>query len=148
MLSFEFKNETAQKLSLPKIKKLLVGAGRYLKIKNAVISLAFVTPAKIKKLNSHYRHKNKPTDVLSFIYEYSQKNLDGEIIICPAIVKVNARQYHLSFDQELQKVLVHSLLHLVGHDDKTLKQAQVMEKLGDKIIRSLGPSRLVSPPLV
>lgn len=92
------------------------------------ISVAFVGKKEIKAFNKKYRKKNKPTDVLSFIYFNSKKILSGEVIICPKIVEENAKQSGYDFKLEIMKVLIHGILHLLGYDhEKSRKGATRME---------------------
>lgn len=89
------------------------------------LSVVFLGKEKIKKLNREYRKKNRPTDVLSFLYD----EREGEIVICPEEVRRNAKKYGTAFNKELAHVLIHGLLHLLGYDhEKTRKEAQIMEK--------------------
>jgi probable rRNA maturation factor len=113
-------------------KKVLKGENR--ETKN--ISLAFVGKEEIKKLNKKFRKKNKATDVLSFSaqggpasgWNIEEENYLGEIIICPEVVKENAKKYGISAKEETMKVFVHGILHLLGYDhEKTEKKAEEME---------------------
>lgn len=108
------------------------------KKKNTNISVAFVSPAMIKKANSKYRNKNKITDVLAFPsfakgYGGQARFLEkdsglGEVIICPSAVKKNAKIFGLSFKKELSKVLIHGVLHLLGYNhESSKKKASEME---------------------
>ncbi len=95
------------------------------------LSLAFVSKEEIKKINKKFRHKNKPTDVLSFLI--NEKQYLGEIIICPEVVKENAKKYKTTVKQEMMKVFVHGILHLLGYEhEKTNKEAEIMEKKQEK----------------
>ena len=90
-------------------KKFLEGvAKKVLKEENRKeddLSIALVGERRIRKLNKKYRGKNKVTNVLAFG--------DGlnEIIICPAVVKTK---------KELARVLIHGILHILGHDHSKL----------------------------
>jgi len=130
-------NKTNYHISSSFIKKTLNYSIKYLKIKNPVLSVVFVTPITIKKLNLIYRHKNKTTDVLSFSYHYDKNNLDGEIVICYSIAKQQARQFKHTVNQEIIKLLVHSLLHLVGYDHQNINSAKKMEKIENNIIKNI-----------
>jgi probable rRNA maturation factor len=91
------------------------------------LSVSFVKPSEIRKLNKKYRKIDKPTDVLSFTYEGS-----GEIVICPAVVKGNAKKYGINFESELKKVFIHGILHILGYDhEKDEKNAREMEEKTD-----------------
>ena len=104
-------------------KKVLTGENRG----TETLSLAFVSEEEIKKLNKKFRRKNKPTDVLSF--ELREGKELGEIIICPNIVKENAKKDGVSQKFETKKVFIHGILHLLGYDhEKTEKEAEIMEQ--------------------
>lgn len=84
------------------------------------LSIALVDANEIKKINKRYRRENKATDVLSFGELSKKKQRQGyfsepEIIICPSVVQKNAGLVKESFKKELVLVLVHAILHLLGH---------------------------------
>ncbi len=92
------------------------------------ISLVFVGEKKIQEINKKYRAKNKPTDVLSF------EGLN-EIYICPQVVKKQAEELYIPYENELARVLIHGILHLKGYDhEKSEKEAGKIRKLEDKIL--------------
>ncbi len=80
----------------------------------------------IKKLNTTYRKKAYATDVLSF--PFNEPDLLGEIYISLQRVKVQARRFGISYDDELQRLLVHGFFHLIGYDHQTVKERDVMEQ--------------------
>src|SRR4030042_4174878 len=106
---------------LRKIAKIVLNKEK----KKLDLSVALVGTARIKELNRKYRKKNKTTDVLSFLYDTS-----GEIVICLGKVRQNAKKFGFSFKEELARVLVHAVLHLLGYEhEKSKKEA---EKMGGK----------------
>jgi len=110
-------------------KKVLKGENR----ETETLSLAFVKKEEIKKLNKKFRKKNKATDVLSF--ELNEGNNLGEIIICPEVVKENAKKYGVTAKKEMMKVFIHGILHLLGYDhEKSKKQAEIMELKQEKYL--------------
>ena len=113
-------------------KKVLSGENRG----TETVSLAFVGKEEIKKLNKKFRKKNKATDVLSF--DLNGKDFLGEIVICPEIVKENAKKYGVSIKQEMLKVFVHGILHLCGYDhEKSEAEAEKMEKRQEKYLSNI-----------
>lgn len=87
------------------------------------VTLIFVNPAEMKRINRNFRKKNYATDVLSFLMTENE----GEIVVCPQVVKSNSQQADLArmvmhdpkawgFNAELALMLLHGLLHLSGHD--------------------------------
>lgn len=120
-------------------KKVLKGENR----ETETISLAFVGQAEIKKLNKKFRKENKATDVLSFELSVQSglapngKDYLGEIIICPEIVKENAKKYGVAIKREVLKVFIHGILHLCGCDhEKSKKGADEMFKKQEKYLSS------------
>lgn len=98
--------------------------------KNMEISIAIVDSLEIKKINNQYRKKNKPTDVLSF-GKIGEDLL--EIVICPKEVKKNGKV----FKEELKRVVIHGILHLIGYDhEKSKKEALEMFAKQDKYFQN------------
>ncbi|OGG87239.1 rRNA maturation RNase YbeY [Candidatus Kuenenbacteria bacterium RIFCSPHIGHO2_02_FULL_39_13] len=127
-------NHTHYQVPHKLVKTVLNKSCRVLKIKATELSVVFVTSAEIRKLNQTYRRQDKPTDVLSFVYCYKRGTLDGEIIICYKLTQRNAEKYRQSVNQEISRLLVHSLLHLIGYDHKETCSAKKMEALENKLI--------------
>jgi len=95
------------------------------RFKKGDLSIVLVGQKRIKELNKRYRRKNRPTDVLAF---EDKENL-GEIVICPAEIKKNAKKFNSTFKKELNRVLIHGILHLLGYDHESgPKKAKIMEE--------------------
>lgn len=93
-------------------KKVLRGENR----ERECLSIAFVAPEEIQKLNRQYRKKDMPTDVLSFERVTAFKDEYSEVVVCPAVVKEKTRDSKLSFKKELADILIHGILHVIGYD--------------------------------
>lgn len=130
----EINNKTKAKIDLNLVEKIAEKFLKIFKIKNKDVSIAFIGDAAIKKINYKYRKINAPTDVLSF---EGEDNFLGEILINYKQIKKQAKEYGRSARQELAFILVHGLLHLIGYDDKSEKEAKEMEKLGNEFIKKL-----------
>ena len=109
--------------------------------KNTLIcSILLSGPKEIKNLNKKFRKKNKSTDVLSFpFYEKNQLNNKireekevylGDIII--NLSQVKKKNNKDKFKEELNKLWIHGLLHLLGYDHKSNSQYLQMQKLEKK----------------
>ena len=85
------------------------------------VSIAFVTPVEMQKLNKNYRKKDKTTDVLSFEKVSHFKDEFSEVVICPAVVQEQSKDSQLSLKKELAKTLIHGILHLLGYDHERSK---------------------------
>jgi len=85
----------------------------------------FLLAKNIKHLNHDFL-----TDVITF--DYCNDNLiAGDVLISTERVEENARTYEVTFLKELQRVMVHGLLHLLGYNDKTKKEREMMQKKED-----------------
>ena len=95
------------KLSLERLaKKVLKRENRTLEN----LSIVLTGRKRIRLLNKNFRKKDSPTDVLAF-----GSGLN-EIVLCPAVIGENSKKSGLSFDEELQRALVHGILHALGHE--------------------------------
>lgn len=91
------------------------------------LSIAFVSPQEIEKINKQYRGNDKPTDVLSFEKGDGFKNDFLEIVICPEVVARAAIKSKSGFKKELTKTLIHGVLHSIGYDhEKSAKEEKIM----------------------
>ena len=88
------------------------------------VSVALVDPGKIQELNLRYRHVNRPTDVLSFDLSDDGK-LSGEVVISPQIALENAA-LEAGGGEEIESLLIHGLLHLLGYTHDHDDDAEVM----------------------
>ena len=107
------------------------------KNKNQEFSILLTNSKKIKILNSKFRNKNKPTDVLSFPSKnYSKNNLYiGDIAICFEII--NKRSKNSNFFLEFDKIWIHGYFHLIGYDHKKLKDYKKMSKKENSVLNYL-----------
>ena len=82
------------------------------------LSIVLVSDAQIKRLNKLYRNKDKPTDVLSFPIGEKVKGwlILGDIVISVDTAKRQAKELGYSLEEELKRLLVHGLVHLLGYD--------------------------------
>jgi probable rRNA maturation factor len=85
------------------------------------LSLALVDDAEMAGLNESYRGKSAPTDVLSFSliegdHSAHRGQLLGDVVISVDTAAAQARGRHRGLDEELARLLIHGVLHLLGHD--------------------------------
>ena len=108
---------------------------------DAELSLALIGNAEMQELNAHYRHKNCPTDVLSFPAADnlpSGARLLGDVIISLDKAAAQAKERRRSLDQEMATLLIHGIVHLLGYDhERSAKEARIMARLEKKIARHL-----------
>lgn len=108
---------------------------------SSAINIRIVDITESATLNYRYRHKNAPTNVLSFPF-LAPPGRDnfflGDIVICAPVVKDEAFKQKKLLIEHYAHLTIHGLLHLLGFDHKTPKQAKIMEDLEEKILAKLG----------
>jgi probable rRNA maturation factor len=97
----------------------------------AELSIALVDDAAIRELNGQYRGKLRPTDVLSFSLvegEFADRRgkLLGDVVISVDTAARQARERRRGLDDTIAKLLVHGVLHLLGHDHEEDDEARRM----------------------
>lgn len=105
-------------------------------IKKFEINLQLIGNARMKRINSLHRRKNKTTDVLSFPLEEDVRKLTklksdylllGDILIAEPVCRSQGRQFNISFEREFIHLLVHGFLHLIGHDhERSFRDDKIM----------------------
>ncbi len=102
------------------------------------LSLAWVTDKEIRKVNALYRGKNEATDVLSFSFvernRPAQDGCIGELLISTETLKRQAKEQKHSMLVEADVLLVHGVLHILGHDHERPQQLAAMLKLEKKYL--------------
>ena len=100
------------------------------------IDYNFVDKKQMIKINKKHLNHNYLTDVLAF--NYSEDNtIQGDVFVSEEMVRANAQEYSQSFSDELLRVMLHGLLHLCGHNDKTPEQQNRIRDLEDKYLKLL-----------
>lgn len=97
------------------------------------------------ELNGQYRHKQGPTNVLSFPFEWpegldisaSEGVLLGDLVICAPVVEREALEQHKSLADHWAHMIVHGLLHLLGYDHIEEEEAEEMETKEIAILNKL-----------
>ena len=108
-------------------------------IVDAEVSLAFVDSDTIHRLNKRYLDHDEPTDVLSFpLSEPGARRLAGELVIGAEVAQAQADSRGHDVRAELALYVIHGLLHLCGHDDKTAAAAAAMRQRERRYLRELG----------
>jgi rRNA maturation RNase YbeY len=91
------------------------------------ISIIFCSDNYILNVNQEYLQHDYFTDIITFDYCEGDR-LSGDLFISVDTVKENALEYGTEFQEELHRVIVHGILHLIGYDDHTPEDIEVMRK--------------------
>jgi probable rRNA maturation factor len=105
---------------------------------DAALTILLSGDAALKKLNTAFRAKPKPTNVLSFPAAPNGENYLGDVAIAYGVAAKEARAAGKSLGDHAVHLAVHGVLHLLGYDHVTARQAKLMEPLETEILASLG----------
>ncbi|MEG0285166.1 MAG: rRNA maturation RNase YbeY [Vagococcus sp.] len=118
------------------------------------MSVTFVDNKEIHEINLEYRHKDAPTDVISFALEdegidelpFDMEDFDmprniGDIIVSVEKISEQAADFNHSFERELGFLVVHGFLHLNGYDHMNEADEKEMFTLQGKILDDYGLQR-------
>ena len=116
-------------------------AQRAIANKHRDATVVFVSDAAIRKLNRQFRGKDDATDVLSFPnepepFEIQNQPALGEIVISAERAAAQAKENGLTFNNEMEQLILHGLLHLCGYDHET--DGGEMNRLELKLRKKLG----------
>lgn len=110
----------------------------------AEVSLLLTDDRQVQELNMTYRDKNKPTNVLSFAALEGgpafahEGTMLGDIVIAFGVVEKEARNEEKPLADHLSHLVIHGMLHLLGHDHEDDREAEHMEALEISTLQELG----------
>lgn len=130
-----------QKAETRVLKKIILSVLREQKQKGSA-SLHLIGEKKMKNLNWRWRREKRVTDVLSFSAKEgmstsaAKKEDDlGDIFVCLPQIKRQARELRLPYQEELKRMVIHGLLHLLGYNHKKGKEAKKMFSRQEKLVK-------------
>ncbi|HEX7416265.1 MAG TPA: rRNA maturation RNase YbeY [Smithellaceae bacterium] len=133
-------NQRKIKIDRRKIRSTIFKILKILDCADKEISLSFVDDEKIKQLNKQYLGKDKATNVLSFsLREDEYGNINPQILVDIVIsadtAQKDAIQGNLTIAQEIDFLIIHGLLHLLGynHENTTKKETNIMRQKEKKL---------------
>lgn len=104
-----------------------------LKFESLIIN--FITSDKILEINMKYLNHSYYTDIITFNYSGDQKLIDGEIFISFEVALQNAKRLKFNIMNEIGRLIIHGILHLVGLNDKSKKEKIMMRKKENELLK-------------
>lgn len=121
------------KISEDKIKKWIIRCIQTEKFQPNDINFVFVSDEYLLEMNRQYLAHDYYTDVITF-HCCEDKIINGDIFISIQRVEDNAKLYSVNFFNELQRVMIHGVLHLIGYDDQTETEKKQMRQKEDEYL--------------
>lgn len=106
--------------------------------KTGEINFIFCSDDFLLEMNKQYLKHTTYTDIITFDYSDKKKSIiSGDIFISIERVKENAKKFDKTFENELHRVMIHGVLHLLGYKDKTKATKAEMTKQEDLCLKRL-----------
>lgn len=108
---------------------------------DAEVLIRVVDSQEISALNEQYRHKQGPTNILSFPFEVPEAvkgvNLLGDLVVCASVLEAEAQAQQKALQDHWAHIVIHGILHLLGYDHIDESDAQEMETKEILILQQL-----------
>jgi rRNA maturation RNase YbeY len=95
--------------------------------KPGILNFIFCSDAYLLDLNIKYLNHNTFTDVITFDQSLDGTDISGDIYISIDRIKENAKTFKTRFNSELNRVMCHGILHLIGYNDKTSEESRIIK---------------------
>lgn len=130
------------RVDLPRLRRTADAILRGIGQSKSELSIALVDDASIAELNGQYRDKPRPTDVLSFSlvegdFADHRGGMLGDVVISVETAADQAKERHRGLDETVARLLVHGVLHLIGHDHEDDDEAREMQAEERRLLKVL-----------
>ena len=111
-------------------------------VRAALVSVTLLSAAQIAKLNSRHLNRRGRTDVIAFAFTDGRAGavplIVGDVYIAPAVARANARRLGVPLREEVVRLVVHGVLHVLGHDhpDGEARERSAMWRRQERLVRS------------
>jgi len=100
------------------------------------INIILTCDSKLLEINKRYLKRENYTDIITFDYS-DKKVISGELYISIDRIKENANIYNVTCNNEVVRVIIHGILHLLNYDDNTYLKKKKMKKMEDNYLNNL-----------
>lgn len=97
------------------------------------ISFIFTSNRNLRSINHDYLNHNYNTDVITFDYSEG-KTISGDVFISVDQVKINAQEYGIKPGEELRRVMIHGVIHLLGYNDESDEERLSMREMENEAL--------------
>lgn len=115
------------------------------RVRNALLSISFVSNPAIRALNQRHLRRDRTTDVIAFGFRAGGKGsaIVGDIYIAPAIARAAAKEHGITLREELTRLVVHGTLHVLGYDhpETAGRERSAMWRKQERLVSRLVPRR-------
>ena len=116
------------------IHKLIGSLKKELNLQIDSLVINFVTTSEITELNEKYLNHYFSTDIITFDYSEDKNKIDGEIFISIDEAELNASIFKVHLKNEITRLIIHGILHLIGYDDQQKKDKIIMKRMENDLL--------------
>ena len=103
-------------------------------LKISFLSISLINSSELRVVNKKYLKHDFNTDIITFNYSKQPNEIDGEILISFEDARLNAKKYKTNYDKEINRLIIHGILHLLNYDDNNKKNKTIMRQMENKLI--------------
>lgn len=103
-------------------------------LKISFLSISLINSSELRIINKKFLKHDFNTDIITFNYSKQPKEIDGEILISFEDARLNAKKYKTNYDKEINRLIIHGILHLLNYDDNNKKNKTIMRQMENKLI--------------
>jgi probable rRNA maturation factor len=92
------------------------------------LSIIFCSDKTLLPINQNYLKHDTLTDIITFDLSENSGDIDGEVYLSIERIKENSILFKRPFDEEVHRVMIHGVLHLIGYNDKSPREKQIMRE--------------------
>lgn len=127
-------NSTQKDINKTLFHRLVAGLKEEFGFEINSLLINFVSSEHLLKINQKFLGHHYFTDIITFDYSKNKQLVDSELYISLQDAAGNAQKYRVSLEQELIRLVIHGVLHLLGYDDKSQKKRVVMKKTENRLV--------------
>lgn len=101
------------------------------------INVIFVDDPYISRLNREFLGREGPTDVMAFLLGDEGERIEGEIYVSLDRAWDQAEEYGVELEEEIHRLVIHGVLHLLGYEDRSLREKTLMTQKQEGYLKSL-----------
>jgi probable rRNA maturation factor len=112
------------------------------RVRDAMLSITFVANRSIRAMNREHLNRDGLTDVIAFGFRQGRRDaaVVGDVYIAPEMARASAHAHGVPVREELTRLVVHGILHVLGHDhpESDRRTRSAMWKKQERLVRALG----------
>jgi rRNA maturation RNase YbeY len=123
-----------KKLKKSKLHALIKSLSIELNFTVSNLEINIILSSDIHLINKSYLNHNYTTDIITFNYSNTLNQIDGEIFISIDDALYNSKKFKVTLSEELVRLVIHGILHLLGYDDQNRSDKKIMKQLENKLL--------------